>query len=121
MSVLARGMLSSVFPSCGGSSYCVLTSGVSVPQVEAVCNKWEDDSTNPSQGLSDSRPRVLIGCVTSMTEGAGYINQTTHFLLESVCEGRRWVSTSHLKVGYMVFFFSCLWISFEMAMCIIER
>lgn len=59
-----------------------------VLQVEAVSDKWEDDSKNSSKGLSDSSPRVLIGCVTSMLEGAGYISQTTYFSLESVCEGK---------------------------------
>lgn len=55
--------------------------------MEAVSDKWEDDGKNRSRGLSDSSPRVLIGCVTSLMEGAGYISQTTYFSLESVCEG----------------------------------
>jgi putative helicase MOV10L1 len=55
--------------------------------VEAVSDKWEDDNKNYSQGLANSSPRVLIGCVTSLMEGAGYISQTTYFSLESVCEG----------------------------------
>ncbi|OWK03837.1 hypothetical protein Celaphus_00013635 [Cervus elaphus hippelaphus] len=38
-------------------------------------------------GLSDPSPRVLIGCVTSLMDRAGYISQTTYFSLESVCEG----------------------------------
>lgn len=57
-------------------------------QVEAVSDKWEEDSKNQGGGLSDSSPRVLIGCVTSLMKGAGYINQTTYFSLKSVCEGR---------------------------------
>ncbi|XP_052603336.1 RNA helicase Mov10l1 [Peromyscus californicus insignis] len=68
-------------------SYDDVKSHSFVLQVEAVSDKWEDDSKNSCKGLSDSRPRVLIGCVTSMLEGAGYINQTTYFSLESVCEG----------------------------------
>uniref|UniRef100_A0A8C4MZY7 RNA helicase Mov10l1 n=1 Tax=Equus asinus asinus TaxID=83772 RepID=A0A8C4MZY7_EQUAS len=44
-------------------------------------------SRNLSQGPAGSSPRVLIGCVTSLMEGAGYISQTTYFSLESVCEG----------------------------------
>lgn len=55
--------------------------------MEAVSDKWEDDSKNHGRGLSNSSPRVLIGCVTSLMEGAGYISQTTYFSLESVCEG----------------------------------
>nr|AEA08750.1 Moloney leukemia virus 10-like 1 [Mus musculus] len=64
-----------------------VSNGLKAIRVEAVSDKWEDDSKNSSKGLSDSSPRVLIGCVTSMLEGAGYISQTTYFSLESVCEG----------------------------------
>ncbi|XP_053442523.1 RNA helicase Mov10l1 [Nycticebus coucang] len=56
-------------------------------RVEAVSDRWEDDSRSHSGGLSGSSPRVLIGCVTSLVESAGYISQTTYFSLESVCEG----------------------------------
>ncbi|XP_052017475.1 RNA helicase Mov10l1 [Apodemus sylvaticus] len=64
-----------------------VSNGLKAIRVEAVSDKWEDDNKNSSKGLSDSSPRVLIGCVTSMLEGAGYISQTTYFSLESVCEG----------------------------------
>ncbi|XP_045866606.1 RNA helicase Mov10l1 [Meles meles] len=61
--------------------------GLKAVRVEAVSDKWEDDSKSQGRGLADSSPRVLIGCVTSLTERAGYISQTTYFSLESVCEG----------------------------------
>ncbi|XP_046922135.1 RNA helicase Mov10l1 isoform X1 [Lynx rufus] len=64
-----------------------VSSGLKAIRVEALSDKWEDDGKNRSRGLSDSSPRVLIGCVTSLMEGAGYISQTTYFSLESVCEG----------------------------------
>ncbi|XP_031208332.1 RNA helicase Mov10l1 isoform X2 [Mastomys coucha] len=64
-----------------------VSNGLKAIRVEAVSDKWEDDNKNSSKGLSDSSPRVLIGCVTSMLEGAGYISQTTYFSLKSVCEG----------------------------------
>ncbi|XP_042553856.1 RNA helicase Mov10l1 [Dipodomys spectabilis] len=64
-----------------------VSNGLKAIRVEAVSDKWEDDSKNQDQGLTDSSPRALIGCVTSLMEGAGYINQTTYFSLESVCEG----------------------------------
>nr|XP_045728269.2 RNA helicase Mov10l1 [Mirounga angustirostris] len=64
-----------------------VSNGLKAIRVEAVSDKWEDDSKNHGRGLSDSSPRVLIGCVTSLMEGAGYISQTTYFSLESVCEG----------------------------------
>ncbi|XP_026269374.2 RNA helicase Mov10l1 [Urocitellus parryii] len=64
-----------------------VSNGLKAIRVEAVSDKWEDDSKSYGRGLSDSSPRVLIGCVTSMMEGTGYISQTTYFSLESVCEG----------------------------------
>ncbi|XP_073937892.1 RNA helicase Mov10l1 [Castor canadensis] len=64
-----------------------VSNGLKAIRVEAVSDKWEDDNKNYSQGLANSSPRVLIGCVTSLMEGAGYISQTTYFSLESVCEG----------------------------------
>ncbi|XP_076709511.2 RNA helicase Mov10l1 isoform X3 [Callospermophilus lateralis] len=64
-----------------------VSNGLKAIRVEAVSDKWEDDSKSYGRGLSDSSPRVLIGCVTSLMEGTGYISQTTYFSLESVCEG----------------------------------
>ncbi|XP_073738686.1 RNA helicase Mov10l1 isoform X6 [Callorhinus ursinus] len=64
-----------------------VSNGLKAIRVEAVSDKWEDDSKNHGSGLSNSSPRVLIGCVTSLMEGAGYISQTTYFSLESVCQG----------------------------------
>lgn len=83
--------------------------------MEAVSDKWEDDSKNQGRGLSDSSPRVLIGCVTSLMEGAGYISQTTYFSLESVCEGRPRCFYPTLKrelCGFVCFSF--LRVRFEM-------
>ncbi|KAM5335673.1 RNA helicase Mov10l1 [Glossophaga mutica] len=64
-----------------------VSNGLKAIRVEAVSDRWEEDSKTREGGLSDSSPRVLIGCVTSLTKGAGYINQTTYFSLQSVCEG----------------------------------
>ncbi|XP_023983184.1 RNA helicase Mov10l1 [Physeter macrocephalus] len=64
-----------------------VSNGLKAIRVEAISDKWEDNSKSHGRGLSDSSPRVLIGCVTSLMDGAGYINQTTYFSLESVCEG----------------------------------
>uniref|UniRef100_A0A4X1UP61 RNA helicase Mov10l1 n=2 Tax=Sus scrofa TaxID=9823 RepID=A0A4X1UP61_PIG len=64
-----------------------VSSGLKAIRVEAVLDKWEDDSRSQGRGPSDPRPRVLIGCVTSLMAGAGYISQTTYFSLDSVCEG----------------------------------
>lgn len=81
----------------------VLSGGLSVLQVEAVSDKWDDDSKSHGGGLSDPSPRVLIGCVTSLMDRAGYISQTTYFSLESVCEGVLGRSPSHLQFVFVVF------------------
>lgn len=65
-------------------------------QVEAVSDKWDDDSKSHGGRLSDPSPRVLIGCVTSLMDRAGYISQTTYFSLESVCEGALGRSLPHI-------------------------
>ncbi|XP_061274905.1 RNA helicase Mov10l1 isoform X1 [Bos javanicus] len=64
-----------------------VSNGLKAIRVEAVSDKWDDDSKSHGGGLSDPSPRVLIGCVTSLMDRAGYISQTTYFSLESVCEG----------------------------------
>ncbi|XP_055108833.2 RNA helicase Mov10l1 isoform X8 [Symphalangus syndactylus] len=63
-----------------------VSNGLKAIRVEAVSDKWEDNSRN-HDSPSDCSPQVLIGCVTSLVEGAGCISQTTYFSLESVCEG----------------------------------
>lgn len=75
--------------------------------MEAVSDKWEGDSKSQGGGLSPSGPHVLIGCVTSLMEGAGYISQTTYFSLESVCEGMSdgFLLTFEMKFSLFVFFF----------------
>ncbi|XP_051045069.1 RNA helicase Mov10l1 [Phodopus roborovskii] len=79
-----------------------VSNGLKAIRVEAVSDKWEDDNKNSCKGLSDSRPRVLIGCVTSMLEGAGYISQTTYFSLESVCEGFRPCKGDWVEAEYWI-------------------
>lgn len=85
--------------------------------MEAVSDKWEEDSKNQGGGLSDNSPRVLIGCVTSLMKGAGYINQTTYFSLKSVCEGKLGGFLLHIKKWG--FPFVCL--GFAMVTRILER
>ncbi|XP_078004107.1 RNA helicase Mov10l1 isoform X2 [Phascolarctos cinereus] len=63
-----------------------ISSGLKAIRVEAVSDKWEDDSKNYCE-LPDSSTKILIGCITSLVEGAGYINQTTYFSMQDVCEG----------------------------------
>lgn len=58
-------------------------------QVEPVFNNWDDDS-DPTRDSSKSNTKMLIGNITSLTKNSGYINQTTFFTVEEVCEGM-WV------------------------------
>ncbi|XP_072452583.1 RNA helicase Mov10l1 isoform X3 [Notamacropus eugenii] len=62
------------------------SSGLKAIRVEAVSDKWEDDSKNDCE-LPDSSTKILIGCITSLVDDAGYINQTTYFSMQDVCEG----------------------------------
>ncbi|XP_004381034.1 cancer/testis antigen 55 [Trichechus manatus latirostris] len=50
-------------------------------KVDALSDKCDDD------GSSDSGPRVLFGCVTSILEGDGFVNHTAYFSLDVVCKG----------------------------------
>uniref|UniRef100_A0A5F8GIG6 RNA helicase Mov10l1 n=1 Tax=Monodelphis domestica TaxID=13616 RepID=A0A5F8GIG6_MONDO len=63
-----------------------ISNGLKAIRVEAVSDKWEDDSKNYCE-LPDSSTKILIGCITSLVEDAGYINQTTYFSMQDVCEG----------------------------------
>ncbi|XP_074083327.1 RNA helicase Mov10l1 isoform X2 [Macrotis lagotis] len=63
-----------------------ISKGLKAIRVEAVSDKWEDDSKNYCE-LPDSSTKILIGCITSLVEDAGYINQTTYFSMQDVCEG----------------------------------
>uniref|UniRef100_A0A8C9A6V4 RNA helicase n=1 Tax=Prolemur simus TaxID=1328070 RepID=A0A8C9A6V4_PROSS len=79
-----------------------VSNGLKAIRVEAVCDKWEDNRKNHDGGLSDSSPRMLIGCVTSLMESAGYINQTTYFSLESVCEGFQPCKGDWVEAAYWI-------------------
>ncbi|XP_077002977.1 cancer/testis antigen 55-like [Tamandua tetradactyla] len=55
--------------------------GLKAVKVYAFCDNCHGD------GSSSSQTRVLIGRVTSMMKGGGYINHTTYFTLGVVCQG----------------------------------
>uniref|UniRef100_A0A7M4EY67 RNA helicase Mov10l1 n=1 Tax=Crocodylus porosus TaxID=8502 RepID=A0A7M4EY67_CROPO len=63
-----------------------ISNGLKAIRVEPVFNNWDDDS-DPTCGSSKSNTKMLIGNITSVTESSGYINQTTFFTVEEVCEG----------------------------------
>ncbi|XP_068959071.1 RNA helicase Mov10l1 [Petaurus breviceps papuanus] len=63
-----------------------ISNGLKAIRVEAVSDKWEDDSRNYCE-LPDTSTKILIGCITSVAEDAGYINQNTYFSMQDVCEG----------------------------------
>ncbi|XP_006876477.1 PREDICTED: putative helicase Mov10l1 [Chrysochloris asiatica] len=65
-----------------------VSNGLKAIRVEAISDRWEDDGKKSiSKEVSSSNTHLLIGCVTSLSEEAGYINQTTYFSLQCVCEG----------------------------------
>nr|XP_032625295.1 RNA helicase Mov10l1 [Chelonoidis abingdonii] len=62
------------------------SNGLKAIRVEAVSDKWEDYSS-PTYDSSESKTKMLIGNITSLTEDGGYINKTTSFSMAQVCEG----------------------------------
>ncbi|KYO47495.1 putative helicase Mov10l1 isoform B [Alligator mississippiensis] len=63
-----------------------ISNGLKAIRVEPVFNNWDDDS-DPTRDSSKSNTKMLIGNITSLTKNSGYINQTTFFTVEEVCEG----------------------------------
>ncbi|XP_068525768.1 RNA helicase Mov10l1 isoform X4 [Anas acuta] len=62
-----------------------ISSGLKAIRVDAVQTTWESYST--ACDASEQHARILIGNITSLCKDGGYINQTTHFTMEDVCEG----------------------------------
>ncbi|XP_030741530.2 RNA helicase Mov10l1 [Echinops telfairi] len=80
-----------------------VSKGLRAIRVEAVSDSWEDDDDmKNSRGPADPSTHLLIGCVTSLTEGAGYINQTTYFPLTCVCEGFRPCKGDWVEAEYWI-------------------
>uniref|UniRef100_A0A8C3BLZ5 RNA helicase n=1 Tax=Cairina moschata TaxID=8855 RepID=A0A8C3BLZ5_CAIMO len=62
-----------------------ISSGLKAIRVDAVQTTWESYST--ACNASEQHAKILIGNITSLCKDGGYINQTTHFTMEDVCEG----------------------------------
>nr|XP_014428887.1 RNA helicase Mov10l1 isoform X2 [Pelodiscus sinensis] len=62
------------------------SNGLKAIRVEAVSDKWENYSS-PAYDSSELNTKMLIGNITSLTKNGGYINQTTSFSMDQVCEG----------------------------------
>uniref|UniRef100_A0A8C3XNS2 RNA helicase Mov10l1 n=1 Tax=Chelydra serpentina TaxID=8475 RepID=A0A8C3XNS2_CHESE len=62
------------------------SNGLKAIRVEAVSDKWENCSS-PTYDSSELKTKMLIGNITSLTEDGGYINKTTSFSMDQVCEG----------------------------------
>lgn len=52
-----------------------------------VTEKWEENSSGLLHDADHSALKTLIGRITSLTKAAGYINQTTFFSMNDVCDG----------------------------------
>ncbi|KAM6290363.1 RNA helicase Mov10l1 [Porphyrio hochstetteri] len=59
--------------------------GLRAIRVNAVQNYWEDSS--PTCEDSELNRKTLIGNITSLCKGGGFINQNTFFSMKDVCEG----------------------------------
>ncbi|NXT75568.1 M10L1 helicase, partial [Zapornia atra] len=59
--------------------------GLRAIRVDAVPNSWEDSS--PTWEDSELNPKTLIGSITSLCKGGGFINQNTFFSMKDICEG----------------------------------
>ncbi|XP_034623419.1 RNA helicase Mov10l1 isoform X2 [Trachemys scripta elegans] len=62
------------------------SNGLKAIRVEAVSDKWENYSS-PTYDSSELKTKMLTGNITSLTEDGGYINRTTSFSMDRVCEG----------------------------------
>ncbi|KAM9205925.1 RNA helicase Mov10l1 [Mergus octosetaceus] len=62
-----------------------ISSGLKAIRVDAVQTTWGSYST--ACNASEQHAKILIGNITSLCKDGGYINQTTHFTMEDVCEG----------------------------------
>ncbi|XP_065256785.1 RNA helicase Mov10l1 [Emys orbicularis] len=62
------------------------SNGLKAIRVEAVSDKWENYSS-PTYDSSELKTKMLTGNITSLTEDGGYINKTTSFSMDRVCEG----------------------------------
>ncbi|KAM6425236.1 RNA helicase Mov10l1 [Rhynochetos jubatus] len=58
--------------------------GLKAVRVDAIQNTWGDSS--PTCDASELNMKILIGNITSLCKGGGYINQNTFFSIEDVCE-----------------------------------
>ncbi|KFV98118.1 Putative helicase Mov10l1, partial [Eurypyga helias] len=58
--------------------------GLKAIRVDAIQNTWGDSS--PTCDASELNMKILIGNITSLCKGGGYINQNTFFSMEDVCE-----------------------------------
>ena len=67
--------------------FCGDNCGHSIPQVEKNADAWEEGGGGASLEADSNQLRPLIGTVTSCDRDGGFINQTTFFPREALCDG----------------------------------
>ncbi|XP_074862033.1 RNA helicase Mov10l1 [Carettochelys insculpta] len=77
------------------------SNGLKAIRVEALSDKWENYSS-PTYDSSELIPKMLIGNITSVTEDGGYINQTTAFSMDRVCEGFKPCKGDWVQAEYVI-------------------
>ncbi|XP_077663976.1 RNA helicase Mov10l1 [Eretmochelys imbricata] len=77
------------------------SNGLKAIRVEAVSDKWENYSS-PTYDSSELKTKMLIGNITSLTKDGGYINKTTSFTMDRVCEGFKPCKGDWVQAEYFI-------------------
>ncbi|CAM4479218.1 RNA helicase Mov10l1 isoform X1 [Caretta caretta] len=77
------------------------SNGLKAIRVEAVSDKWENYSS-PTYDSSELKTKMLIGNITSLTKDGGYINKTTSFAMDRVCEGFKPCKGDWVQAEYFI-------------------
>ncbi|XP_043352047.1 RNA helicase Mov10l1 isoform X2 [Dermochelys coriacea] len=78
-----------------------ISNGLKAIRVEAVSDKWENYSS-PTYDSSELKTKMLIGNITSLTKDGGYINKTTSFAMDRVCEGFKPCKGDWVQAEYFI-------------------
>ncbi|EMP38540.1 Putative helicase Mov10l1 [Chelonia mydas] len=77
------------------------SNGLKAIRVEAVSDKWENYSSS-TYDSSELKTKMLIGNITSLTKDGGYINKTTSFAMDRVCEGFKPCKGDWVQAEYFI-------------------
>ncbi|KAL4640696.1 RNA helicase Mov10l1 [Arapaima gigas] len=69
-------------------------------RVERLTATWDDDSRSPNS--ESSEPKQLIGTITSYGQDGGFINQTTFFPRQALCQGFEPMKGDWVQAQYFI-------------------